>query len=159
MGMPVSQTATPRNLASGLVSGVATQEIALNGDLTTATDQPIIGLRVVVNAGDDVAAAQSLATGIGCTFLTPDSVATLNLQAGATAVYVLGIGSAATPADYAGGACVQSVNDTSTTAALANLRRFDFSSLDVVKTLRVGLTATWASGLSARAFVEGYSHA
>jgi hypothetical protein len=157
--MPVSIASTPRYLVTPQRSGTYTSEIALNGDLTTATDQPIIGLRVLVDPGDDVTAADALLSGAGCRVITPDSSLTLDLAAGCKAIYVIGIGSAAIPADYTGGAFVISINETDSADALAQLCRFDLNYLDTVKTVTISLSATWSSGLAARVFMEAYSHA
>lgn len=159
MPMPIAVSSDPRYLVTPQRSGTNTSEIALNGNLTSATDQPIIGLRVLVDPGDDVTAADALLSGHGCRVLLPDSSMTLNLATGCKSIYMVGIGSAALPADYTGGAFVLSINETDQADALAQLCRLDVSSLDVVKTLTISLSATWDSGLSARVFVEAMSHA
>lgn len=158
MGMPVTLQGASRSLVSPLRAGVPTAEVALNGDLTSATDQPIIGLRVIADPGDDIAAANALLTGAGCRILLPGDCLTLDAASGIVALYMVGIGNAALPADYVGGAGVISINETDVADVYAQMVRLDFSSLDAVKTVALSLTV-WGSELKARVFVEAGSHA
>lgn len=158
-GMPVVNGAQPRYPVSPMVAGVATHEVAIDADLATATDQPIIGLRIVVDPGDDVAAAQALMTGAGCRVVQPGDAITIEADAAISAVYIVGIGNAAEPADYTGGACIISLAEDDLADVAAQMVRLDFSVQDNVRSLSLQLSATWASGLAARVFVEANSHA
>lgn len=150
--------AQPLAPVAPLRSGVPTAEIALNGDLTTATDQPIIGLRVIADPGDDVTAANALLSGAGCRVLFPGDSLTLDALSGIVALYLVGVGSAAAPADYTGGVGVISIAETDVADVYTQMIRLDFSSLDQVKTVTLSL-AVWGSDLIGRVFVEAGSHA
>lgn len=158
MGMPVTAAEVPRYLAEVLKAGTPVNEIALNGDLTSATDQPIIFGRVCVDPGDDMTAATSLLSGAGCRVVMAGQWLQLDFAAGAKAIYLAAIGSGALPADYTGGVGVLSVAETDQTDALAQMIRLDISQVDAVKSLKIGLL-TWNSGLTGRWFVEARSHA
>lgn len=159
MGMPVSPTAQPRYPIAPLVAGAATCEIALDADLTTATDQPLLYTRLVVDPGDDVAAAEALMSGIGCKTVLPGERRSFDLAAGAVAIYLVAVGSAAEPADYAGGAGVISVAEDDLADVAAQMIRLDISALDLAKSFSVAMTPTYASGLAARLLIEVDSHA
>jgi hypothetical protein len=156
--MPVVPGVNPRAAAVALRSGVLTAEIALNGDLTTATDQPIIGLRIIADPGDDVTAANALLTGAGCKVLLPGDCLTLELSAGIVALYMVGIGRAALPADYTGGSGVVSIAETDVADVYAQMIRLDFNSLDDVRSVTLSLSV-WGSELVGRVFLEANSHA
>ena len=158
MSMPVTNTAKPLPAVTPLVSGVATAEIALDADLATAVDQPIIGLRVIVDPGDDITAANALMSGAGCSVLLPDSSLSIETGAAIVAVYMVAIGSAAEPADYTGGVGVISIAENDVADVQASMVRLDFSDLDVVRKINLSLT-TWGSGLVGRVFVEASSYA
>lgn len=158
MGMPVTLQGASRSLVSPLLAGAPTSEVALNGDLTTATDQPIIGLRVIADPGDDITAANALLTGAGCRILLPGDCLTLDAASSIVALYMVGIGNAAQPADYVGGAGVISINETDVADVYAQMVRLDFGSLEQVKTVALSLMV-WGSDLKARVFVEAGSHA
>jgi hypothetical protein len=122
---------------AGEVSSVVTPTLIADGDLSTATDQVPLKWRVVINAEDDVAAAQALLDG------TPNVI---ELLAGVqeqplvyandgvtpeviTSIYAVCVSTAVTrPADFGGGAYIITTTGSTLADALANMARVDFSS-------------------------------
>lgn len=122
---------------AGEVSSVVTPTLIADGDLSTATDQVPLKWRVVINAEDDVAAAQALLDG------TPNVI---ELLAGVqeqplvyaddgvtpeviTSIYAVCVSTAVTrPADFSGGAYIITTTGSTLADALANMARVDFSS-------------------------------
>lgn len=156
--LEVGLAALPRVAVVPTALGAAKSEWVVDADLATATDQPILYLRVVLDASDDVTAANALLTGVGALHVLPGTEKTFTLNAGATRCYMIAVGSAAIPADYTGGAGVISINETDVTDALAQMFFFDIDSRDEVRTVRIGMTPTYNSGLSAVIYVEAFSH-
>ncbi|MCB2071657.1 MAG: hypothetical protein KDF67_19545, partial [Ottowia sp.] len=127
---------TPATWYPGEVSSVVTPSITADGDLTSATDQVPLKWLAVINADDDVAAAQALLDGgPNVVEILPGAQAQPVVYAddGTTPevierIYAVCISSSAAPANYTGGAYILSDADTSIANALANMARFDFSS-------------------------------
>jgi hypothetical protein len=147
--MPAATAASAESLVSeyeniagavyyaGEVSSVVTPTLIADGDLSTATDQVPLKWRVVINAEDDVAAAQALLDG------TPNVI---ELLAGVqeqplvyandgvtpeviTSIYAVCVSTAVTrPADFGGGAYIITTTGSTLADALANMARVDFSS-------------------------------
>ena len=146
----------PATWYAGEISSVVTPSLTADGDLSTATDQVPLKWRVVVNADDDVAAAQALMDGgPNVIEILPGAQAQPIIYADdgvtpevITTVYAVCISSSAVPADYAGGAYILSDADTSLANALANMARFNFSS---------GLGATVARLVATPAYATNYS--
>ena len=124
----------PTTWYPGEINSVVAPSITADGDLATATDQVPLKWLAVINADDDVAAAQALMDG------SPNVIEILpgaqaqkaNVDsAGAseviTTIYAVCISSSAVPADYTGGAYILSDAETDIADALANMARFDFS--------------------------------
>lgn len=129
---------------AGEISSTVTPTLIADGNLDTATDQVPLKWRVVINADDDVAAAQALLDG------TPN---VLELLAGVqeqpqvyaddgvtpeviTSIYAVCVSTAVTrPADFTGGAYIITTTGSTLADTLANMARLDFSS---------GLGATFA---------------
>jgi hypothetical protein len=140
---------------NGEINSVVTPVITADGDLATATDQVPVRWYAVLNADDDVAAAQQLLDGgpnvidITC----GDAVQKLcqdesGVAQTITTVYAVCISSSAIPADYTGGAYIISENETDIADVLANMARFDFSS---------GLGATYARLITTPVYSTNYS--
>lgn len=159
MGLPVNVTGAARPAITPQVLGVLAGDVRINGDLTTATDQPLLYLRVCIQAGDDVTAAANLQAGGPDVFIVqPGGDIDIEVDRAITMVHLIGVGSAAAPADYTGGSYVASINDT-VANFLAQLARFEFLSSDAVKRVRISMSNTYASGLTARAYIQGVSYA
>lgn len=146
----------PATWYAGEISSVVTPSITADGDLSTATDQVPSKWLAVINAVDDVTAAQALLDGgpnvievllgtqeqprlYAADGVTPEAI---------TRIYAVCISSAAVPANYTGGAYILSDADTSLANALANMARFDFSS---------GLNATVARLTASPVYNTNYS--
>lgn len=121
---------------AGEISSVVTPSITADGDLDTATDQVPLKWLAIVNADDDVTAAQALLNGgPNVIEILPGAQAQKPLFASdgvtpeiITRIYAVCISSSAAPADYTGGAYILSDADTDLADALANMARFEFSS-------------------------------
>lgn len=141
---------------AGEINSVVTPSITADGDLTSATDQVPVKWLAIINADDDVAAAQALMDGgpnvveilpgaqkqpvvYADDGITPETI---------TTIYAVCISSAAVPADYTGGTYILSDADTQIANALANMAKFEFSS---------GLGATVARLLATPVYGTNYS--
>ena len=121
---------------AGELNSVVTPSITADGDLTSATDQVPLKWLVVINADDDVAAAQALMDGgPNVIEILPGAQVQKPVYAedGITPevierIYAVCISSSAVPADYTGGAFILSDLDVDIASALANMARLDFSS-------------------------------
>lgn len=121
---------------AGEVNSVVTPSITADGDLTSATDQLPLKWLAVINADDDVAAAQALMDGgPNVIEILPGAQAQKPAYAddGVTPevierIYAVCISSSAVPADYTGGAFILSDLEVDIADALANMARLDFSS-------------------------------
>ena len=146
----------PSTWYAGEINSVVTPSITADGDLSTATDQVPLKWLAVINADDDVAAAQALMDGgpnvveilpgaqkqpvvYADDGITPETI---------TTIYAVCISSAAVPADYTGGTYILSDADTQIANALANMAKFEFSS---------GLGATVARLLATPVYGTNYS--
>lgn len=126
----------PATWYAGEINSVVTPSITADGDLSTATDQVPLKWLVVINADDDVAAAQALMDGgPNVIEILPGAQAQPPVYADGsetpeviTRIYAVCISSSAAPADYTGGAYILSDADTDIADALANMARFEFSS-------------------------------
>lgn len=125
----------PATWYAGEINSVVTPSITADGDLATATDQVPLKWLVVINADDDVAAAQALMDGgPNVIEILPGAQAQPPVYADGsetpeviTRIYAVCISSSAAPADYTGGAYILSDADTDIADALANMARFEFS--------------------------------
>ena len=121
---------------AGEINSVVTPSITADGDLTSATDQVPLKWLAVINADDDVAAAQALLDGgPNVVEILPGAQAQPIVYADdgvtpevITRIYAVCISSSAVPANYTGGAYILSDADTAIANALTNMARFDFSS-------------------------------
>ena len=126
----------PSTWYAGEINSVVTPSITADGDLSTATDQVPLKWLAVINADDDVAAAQALMDGgPNVIEILPGAQVQKPIYADdgvtpevITRIYAVCISSSAVPADYNGGAYILSDADTAIANALANMARFDFSS-------------------------------
>lgn len=134
-GIEGAYTYQPATWYAGEINSVVTPTITADGDLTTATDQVPLKWRVVVNADDDVAAAQALLDNgpnvievlLGAQaqpVVYADGSATPEVI---TRIYAVCVSSSAVPADYNGGAYIVSGSETDLADMLANMARFEFS--------------------------------
>lgn len=151
--------AIPRISSVPTILNVSTSEVTIDADLATATDQPILYTRICLDASDDLTAASALLTGVGCKTLLPGERRTFTLGFNAQRVYAIGVGSAAEPADYTGGAGIMSIAEDDVADVQAQMFVFDFNTLEQVKTFSMAMTETYNSGLTARLLVEAESHA
>ncbi|MEY5100385.1 MAG: hypothetical protein RJA36_3104 [Pseudomonadota bacterium] len=127
----------PATWYNGEINSTVTPTIVADGDLTSATDQVPKWWLIVLNAQDDVEAAQRLLDG-GPNVLTvlpgqsiqPPVQDYLGESGVLTTAHVVCISTAtAVPADYTGGAYILSDATAETLAnALANMARFQWSS-------------------------------
>jgi hypothetical protein len=146
----------PATWYAGEINSVVTPSITADGDLTSATDQVPVKWLAIINADDDVAAAQALMDGgpnvveilpgaqqqpvvYADDGITPEIIAT---------IYAVCISSAAVPANYTGGTYILSDADTAIANALANMAKIEFSS---------GLGATVARLLATPVYGTNYS--
>ncbi|MCB2070849.1 MAG: hypothetical protein KDF67_15160 [Ottowia sp.] len=126
----------PATWHAGEINSVVTPSITADGDLTSATDQVPLKWLAVINADDDVAAAQALLDGgPNVVEILPGAQAQPIVYADdgvtpevITRIYAVCISSSAVPANYTGGAYILSDADTAIANALTNMARFDFSS-------------------------------
>lgn len=126
----------PATWHAGEINSVVTPAITADGDLTSATDQVPLKWLVVINADDDVAAAQALMDGgPNVVEVLPGAQAQPIVYADdgvtpqvITRIYAVCVSSTAVPADYAGGAFIISDLETDIADVLTQMARFDFSS-------------------------------
>lgn len=147
--------AQPATWYAGEVASTITPTIVADGDLTSATDQVPLLWRAVINADNDVDAAQRLMDGTPNVIeLLPATLVQLrNLGADGLAetiesIHVLCISSAAVPANYTGGAYILSSADTDIANALTMMARVDIST---------GLGCTYARLLASATYNTNYS--
>ena len=125
----------PATWHAGEINSVVTPSITADGDLTSATDQVPLKWLAVINADDDVAAAQALLDGgPNVVEILPGAQAQPIVYADdgvtpevITRIYAVCISSSAVPANYTGGAYILSDADTAIANALSNMARVDFS--------------------------------
>ena len=125
----------PATWHAGEINSVVTPSITADGDLTSATDQVPLKWLAVINAADDVAAAQALMDGgPNVVEILPGATAQPIVYADdgvtpevITRIYAVCISSSAVPANYTGGAYILSDADTAIANALSNMARVDFS--------------------------------
>ena len=154
----------PATWYNGAINSVATSHIVADGDLATATDQVPKWWLIVLNANDDVDAAQRLLDG-GPNVLTvlPGQTIQPPVQTylGATGVlvnaYAVCISTAtAVPADYTGGTYILSDATAETLAnALANMAKFEWSSGLGCTTFRATASAVYSTNFSALMVAAG----
>lgn len=126
----------PATWHAGEINSVVTPSITADGDLTSATDQLPLKWLAVINADDDVAAAQALMDGgPNVIEILPGAQAQKPVYAddGVTPqvierIYAVCISSSAVPADYTGGAYIISDLETDIADVLAQMARFEFGS-------------------------------
>lgn len=126
----------PATWHAGELNSVVTPTITADGDLTSATDQVPLKWLAILNADDDVAAAQALMDGgpnvieifpgeqkqpvvYADDGVTPEII---------TRIYAVCVSSSAVPANYTGGAFIISDLEVDLADVLANMARLDFSS-------------------------------
>ncbi len=125
----------PATWHAGELNSVITPSITADGDLTSATDQLPLKWLAVINADDDVAAAQVLMDGgPNVIEILPGAQKQQPVYAddGITPevierIYAVCISSSAVPADYTGGAFILSDLEVDIADALANMAKFEFS--------------------------------
>ena len=146
----------PATWHAGELNSVITPSITADGDLTSATDQLPLKWLAVINADDDVAAAQALMDGgPNVIEILPGAQAQKPVYADdgvtpevITRIYALCISSSAVPADYTGGAYIISDLETDIADVLAQMARLDFSS---------GLGATVARLVATPVYATNYT--
>lgn len=158
--LPVEESPRPRYRVTPTIATVPTAEIECDGDLTTATDQPPLYWRIVVNPGDDPTGAASLLNGQPEVLtLQPGDTRTIGpTNVAITEVHAIAVGSAALPADYSGGAYIISKAETDPADALAQRAKFVFSSVDDVREVEVSSSAVFGTYYM-RLIVSGVSYA
>lgn len=142
---------------AGSVNSTVTPSVTADGDITTGTDLVPLKWLVVLNAEDDVAAAQQLLDEgpnvhqillgapveqipmVALDGVTPEIL---------TTVHAVCVSATAAPGSYTGGAYMLSQADTAIANALANMVRFDFD---------VGLGATVARFTASPVYNTNYS--
>jgi hypothetical protein len=146
----------PATWHAGELNSVITPSITADGDLTSATDQLPLKWLAVINADDDVAAAQALMDGgPNVIEILPGAQVQKPVYADdgvtpevITRIYALCISSSAVPADYTGGAYIISDLETDIADVLAQMARLDFSS---------GLGATVARLVATPVYATNYT--
>lgn len=126
----------PATWYAGEINSVVAPSITADGDLTSATDQVPLKWLAVINADDDVAAAQALMDGgPNVIEILPGVQAQKPVYADdgvtpevITRIYAVCVSSSAVPADYAGGAYIISDLETDIADVLAQMARFEFGS-------------------------------
>lgn len=136
-----SQLGTVRPL---LLGSTPTSQLLIDGDLDTATDQPIAYVRLVVNPGTDAAAATHLRAGSGnAVTLNPGEASKdLELSADLSALYICAFSAAAVPDDYDGGAWIASQNEEDDAAVFTNMAKLT-PAVSGVRRLRVACTSAY----------------
>ena len=145
----------PATWYAGEVNSVVTATLKADGDLSTATDQVPQKWRIVINADDDVAAAQRLLEGTPNVYdVLPGDVAQFpvvgsdGLPEAITSIYAVCICTGGAPANYTGGTYVLSSAETDITDSLAMMARVDFSG---------GLGAGWVRLVASSTYSTNYS--
>lgn len=145
----------PATWYNGEINSTVTPTITADGDLATATDQVPLKWLAVINADDDVAAAQQLmdeGPNVVTVLLGQQESPAVTDDDGAaeiiTTIHAVCVSSSAVPADYTGGAYIISGSETDIADVLANMARFDFSS---------GLGATTARLIASPLYSTNFS--
>lgn len=157
-------TVQPATWYNGEINSTVTPSIVADGDLTSATDQVPKWWLIVLNAADDVEAAQRLLDG-GPNVLTvlpgqaiqPPIEDYLGAAGVLTTAYAVCISTAtAVPANYTGGAYILSDATAETLAnALANMVRWNWSSGLGCTTFRATASAVYNTNYSALMVAAG----
>jgi hypothetical protein len=142
---------------AGEVSSVKAPVITADGDLSTATDQVPSYWRMVINAKDDVTAAQALLDG------TPNVITfglgekkTITLDSSVISVYAVCVSTASSrPADFTGGAYIISGSGSTLADVLSNMAKFDFSMVSNVKYIDGFATPLYNTNYSGLAVAGG----
>lgn len=129
-------SAQPATWYNGEINSVVTPSIVADGDLTTATDQVPKWWLIVVNAADDVEAAQRILSGgpnvivlLPGQAIQPPVQDWLGQAKVVTSAHAVCISTAVTPpADYTGGAYMLAGAGESLANALANMVKWQWSS-------------------------------
>lgn len=154
----------PATWYNGEINSVVTTSIVADGDLSTATDQVPKWWLIVLNAADDVEAAQRLLDG-GPNVLTvlpgqaiqPPIEDYLGAAGVLTTAHAVCISTAtAVPANYTGGAYILSdATDETLANALANMVRWNWSSGLGCTTFRATASAVYNTNYSALMVAAG----
>lgn len=158
--IPTEDSPTPRAPVTPTINGVSTPEILISGDLSTATDQPLVMVRYTLNPGDKLTASGALKDGAPYVeWLMPGEAVTVRTDTPIRQIALIGVGSGAQPADYTGGSFVCSASETDQTDWLAQLALFEFLGSETVLEARLILSDTYSSGLASRLKVQGINYA
>lgn len=155
---------SPKYLATPEMSGTPTPYIIIDGESASGTDYVPHYVLATINPGDDVTAATRLMKGYPDVLMVrPEETLEITSDSAITDVYLIGItvgaGGAAvdidTYTDYAG---LIGLGDTDLADWLAQQKHLAFDSADVVKKVRISMTAAVDTNVKIVS-VEGLSYA